>query len=100
MLVPMMVPMIGKLTATPIARRGLHVVLVTVLALVGSVLIAARPASAHPVPTKPIKVVTVHSGKHTYVLKIWAKRSSGDCAAHAYGKVKTFLEHHTCGGLA
>lgn len=79
--------------------RGRRFAFVAMLAIALATSVAVPAAGAHPVPTKPIKVVTVHSGKHTYVLKVWAKQKSRHCAPHAYGKVKQFLKTHKCGGV-
>jgi hypothetical protein len=58
-------------------------------------------ASTHPVPSRPLKTVTVHAPSGTnYVVKIWADVKDPSCFDHAYGKpMVTFLIKHPCQGL-
>lgn len=80
-------------------RRAAAVVVAFGIATVLAV-VAATPSGAHPVPHKPLKIITVRAAHHrTYVLKIWAKVHTASCTAHAYGQVRHFLTKHTCGGL-
>lgn len=76
----------------------LAVLFAAVIALVLPQSATATPAGAgHPASPKPIKVVTVHSNGHKYVLKVWAKAESKHCLAHAHGaQVRHFLKTHRC----
>jgi hypothetical protein len=76
--------------------------LVLVLAVAALVvgLLASGGAAAAPAGRKPVEVVTVKSGGHTYVLKVWTRKKAATCLPHAYGKpVRRFLRHHHCVGL-
>jgi hypothetical protein len=81
-------------------RRRPRLLVAAATFLTAVVLMGSASAVAHPVPTKPIETVTVHgpSGR-TYVLKVWARKSSKNCAAQAHGQVKTYLKQHDCAGV-
>jgi hypothetical protein len=85
------------MTISPaLRRRALVPILAAALLTAGVV----PTADAHPVPNKPLKTITVHSGNHKYVLKVWAKQKSKNCRAHAYGQpLRHFLANHRCSHL-
>jgi predicted small secreted protein len=57
-------------------------------------------ANPHPVPSTPVRTVTVVGSHNTYVVKIWAEVTDPTCFDHAYGtSVITYLTQHPCGGL-
>jgi hypothetical protein len=57
--------------------------------------------STHPVPSAPLRSVTVHApGGTTYPVQIWADVEDPTCFDHAHGQpVITFLTTHPCTGL-
>jgi hypothetical protein len=60
------------------------------------------PASTtHPVPSTPLKTVSVHAPSGTtYLVKIWADVKDATCFDHAFGQaIITFLIKHPCQGL-
>jgi hypothetical protein len=57
--------------------------------------------TTHPVPSTPVKTVTVHAASGTtYLVKIWAHAKHTTCFDHAYGQpMVAFLIKHPCQGL-
>jgi hypothetical protein len=62
---------------------------------------SAAASGIHPVPSSPLRTVTVHGASgHTYVVKIWADVRNDSCFDHAHGgPIVTFLTEHPCRGL-
>jgi hypothetical protein len=53
--------------------------------------------AAQPVPSKPVRTVTVHAPSTTYAIKVWTETTDTNCAAHAYGDpVIEYLQAHPC----
>jgi hypothetical protein len=92
----MIAPALVRRTARRITAAAVAFGIAAALAVV-----AATPSGAHPVPTKPLKVITVNGPHHrTYVLKVWAKVHTPFCLSHAHGKpIRHFLARHSCTGL-
>jgi hypothetical protein len=61
----------------------------------------SRSATTHPVPSEPLKTITVDTADGaTYVVKLWADVKDETCFDHAYGSpIVTFLTKHPCTGL-
>lgn len=79
--------------------RPLAALLLTATAALGVGMVDAQAAPGHPVPSKPLKTVTVKQRGYSYTLKIWARSSTRNCAAQAHGEVRHFLLEHRCAGL-
>lgn len=62
---------------------------------------ASSGSGTHPVPSQPLRTVTVTGSNGTkYTVQIWADVSDPSCFDHAYGQpVITFLTQHPCKGL-
>jgi hypothetical protein len=60
---------------------------------------ASASVSLHPVPSAPLRTVTVHAAGRQYVISIWAEQRDTDCADHSYGQVQIFLQINPCSGM-
>ena len=67
----------------------------------GSTSPAGSSPAGHPVPSQPLRTVTVTAPDGTkYVVELWADVTDPTCFDHAYGQpVITFLTQHPCKGL-
>jgi hypothetical protein len=97
--------MLLRMTALDLVRRTSRRVAAAAIAFgiaAALAVVAATPSDAHPVPPKPLKVITVRGPPHhrAYVLKVWAKVHTPFCLSHAHGKpIRHFLAWHACTGL-
>lgn len=67
----------------------------------GTASVSVSTPSAHPVPSTPIRTVTVIGRTRHYVIEVWAEVKDDTCYDHAYGRpVISYLTTHPCHGLS
>lgn len=72
----------------------------TASATVTSTARRANRSATRPVPTSPVRTVTVDGEHDSYVIQVWAQVNNDSCYDHAYGQpVITYLTTYPCRGL-